>query len=337
MVRVEGLEQVTRFVERAHEALEKAATTREAKRVEDEGGALLHLARRLKLSEEAQIRLQTVIDAAQIRIAALDEKVKGSKGGRPSKTGAHVAPVSMKAEARAEAGVTGRKVRACREKADAAKADPEGFKAAQAKGKSNEHVRQHVKAKRRKARVEKIVEIAQGNAPLEAPPERFAIVYADPPWSYEHVETESRAIENQYPTMALDEICALPVSAVVTPDAVLFLWVPSPKLEEGLRVVREWGFAYRTCAVWVKDKIGMGYYFRQQHELLLVATRGNPPTPVPEMRPSSVIEAPRGEHSAKPPVVHDMIASMYPELPKVELFARGKREGWHVWGNQAQT
>lgn len=163
----------------------------------------------------------------------------------------------------------------------------------------------------------------------------FPVIYADPPWRYEHVKTESRAIENHYPTMSLDEICALPVTTIAGEDCVLFLWATSPKLAEALRVMEAWGFTYRTCAVWDKGQIGMGYYFRQQHELLLVGTRGNLPVPAPSDRATSVIRSPRGEHSAKPTLVYDLIESMYPEYRKVELFARNTREGWQSWGNQA--
>jgi N6-adenosine-specific RNA methylase IME4 len=188
---------------------------------------------------------------------------------------------------------------------------------------------------RRQERVEKLVSIATGNKPLDTVGVRYPVVYADPPWRYEHAESESRAIENQYPTMTLDEICALPLSTITTDDAILFMWATSPKLEEAMRVVRDWGFAYRTCAVWDKEKIGMGYYFRQAHELLLVATKGSPPTPPASARPSSVLRACRGEHSSKPDEMRELIERMYPELPKVEMFCRSPRNGWGVWGNQA--
>lgn len=193
----------------------------------------------------------------------------------------------------------------------------------------------------RKARIEKIAEISLGNKQLDVvadsplAPEKFPVIYADPPWRYEHSKTDNRAIENQYPTMSLDEICDLPVGDLATPDAILFMWTTSPKLDESLDVVDSWGFTYRTCAVWVKDKIGMGYYFRQQHELLLVCTRGSIPVPPVDARVSSVINAPRTEHSAKPAIVAEIIETMYPELPKVELFCRTPRPGWFVWGNQS--
>jgi len=187
---------------------------------------------------------------------------------------------------------------------------------------------------RRQERVEKIVEIAKGNRPLAAV-ERFPLLLADPPWRYEHVETESRAIENQYPTMSLDEIRALPVTDVTTEDCVLFLWATSPKLAESMSVIEAWGFTYRTCAVWVKDKIGMGYYFRQRHELLLVATKGAPPVPAPADRLDSVLDGARLEHSAKPVSAYEAIERMYPRFPKLEMFCRSPRAGWEAWGNQS--
>lgn len=192
------------------------------------------------------------------------------------------------------------------------------------------------RAQRRAARVIDIVEASHEPVALEALAPA-PVIYADPPWEYEHVKTESRAIENQYPTMALEAICALSVGSIATADAVLFLWATSPKLAEAMSVVTAWGFTYRTCLVWVKDQIGMGYYARQQHELLLVATRGELPVPEPANRPASVVYAPRGDHSVKPSAFYDLIERMYPEYAKRELFQRGApRAGWlEPWGNQS--
>ena len=133
--------------------------------------------------------------------------------------------------------------------------------------------------------------------------------------------------------MSLAEIKRLDVPAC--DDAVLFLWATSPKLEEALEVLKAWGFQYRTCMVWVKDKIGMGYYARQRHELLLIGKRGNLPVPDPEDRPDSVVMAPRAGHSEKPEVFYEVIERMYPTCERVELFARHPRDGWAAWGNQA--
>jgi N6-adenosine-specific RNA methylase IME4 len=176
---------------------------------------------------------------------------------------------------------------------------------------------------RRAERIAKIAEISNVNAPL--PQDRkYPIIYADPPWSYEHPPfSESRKIENHYPTLSLEAICSLPIAQLATENALLFIWTPPPILEQCFQVIRDWGFEYRTGFVWTKDKIGMGMYLRQQHEHLLICRRGEIPLPPPNARPSSVIQAPRREHSRKPDEAYALIEQMYPELPKIELFARG--------------
>lgn len=164
---------------------------------------------------------------------------------------------------------------------------------------------------------------------------RFPLIYADPPWQYDFSVDDADQIENHYPTMTLEEICGLPVAEAATDDAVLLLWATSPKLEEAFAVLSAWGFVYRTCAVWDKEWIGPGYYFRQRHELLLIATRGSLPVPLPQNRPDSIFAERRTKHSKKPELAYQLIERMYPELPKLELFARSAREGWRAWGNEA--
>lgn len=178
---------------------------------------------------------------------------------------------------------------------------------------------------------------ALARAPVEWPEGQYPIIYADPPWRYEHppIGASNRSIENHYPTMTIEEICALPVQEIAAENAVLFLWATAPKLAECFYVIDEWGFKYRTCMVWVKDKIGMGYHARNQHEILLIAKRGQLAPPEPSDRPSSVVHAPRNEHSAKPEQFYRLIEQMYPGLPKVELFCRTPQPGWAAWGNQA--
>jgi len=117
----------------------------------------------------------------------------------------------------------------------------------------------------------------------------------------------------------------------------LFMWSTAPHLPEALQVMQSWDFEYVTHMVWVKDKIGLGYWVRNQHELLLIGRRGDMLTPAFENRPSSVFNAARRAHSQKPDEAYEIIERAYPELPKIELFARGEaRLGWAVWGNQAQ-
>jgi len=192
---------------------------------------------------------------------------------------------------------------------------------------------QDVKREKREARDNVLSEATPA---LDTLPSRYSVLYADPPWRYDFAVSSSREIENQYPTMETQDICDLPVPSIADTDAVLFLWATSPKLLESLRVMEAWGFTYKTCMVWVKDKIGMGYYARQRHEILLIGTRGHLPTPEPSNRPDSVIMAPRDKHSAKPVRAYELLELMYPGLPKVEIFCRTPREGWASWGNQAQ-
>ena len=193
-------------------------------------------------------------------------------------------------------------------------------------------IRQQRTEQRRGERLNVIVTKAQS---LDSLSVRYPVILADPPWEYEFAESENRAIENQYPTMALPDIKVLPVSGIATDDALLFLWATPPKLEEALEVLREWGFSYRSQWIWVKDRIGMGYYARQQHEIVLIGRRGDFPVPAPGDRPSSVFHADRGLHSVKPAEVHERIERMYPDVPRIELFSRQARDGWAAWGNQA--
>lgn len=173
------------------------------------------------------------------------------------------------------------------------------------------------------------------------PAGKYAVLLADPPWRYDHAP-DNREIENQYPTLTADEIACFedadqrPVADLPAEDAVLFLWATNPKLTEAMRVIEGWGFQYVTNMVWVKDKIGMGYWARQKHELLLIAKRGDMSPPPEHLRPDSVIEAPRTRHSAKPASVYEFIESIWPNEPKVEVFSRSERAGWAAFGNQLE-
>jgi N6-adenosine-specific RNA methylase IME4 len=183
-------------------------------------------------------------------------------------------------------------------------------------------------AERREARIAKVA------APLNTVG-RFPLIYADPPWQYDFISVDAWKVENHYPTMPIDEICALPVSDITTKDAILFLWTTAPKLADAMRVVTAWGFTYKTCAIWDKEWTGMGNYFRIQHELLLIATRGEIPPPTTNNRPASIVKFKRStKHSEKPGIFYEIIEAMYPELPKIELFARVPRKGWKSWGNE---
>jgi N6-adenosine-specific RNA methylase IME4 len=166
---------------------------------------------------------------------------------------------------------------------------------------------------------------------------QYGVIYADPAWRYEPYSRETgmdRSADNHYPTMTDDEIAAFAASSSAAEDSVLFLWATAPMLTVALDVMSKWGFTYKTHIIWNKDKDGTGYWARNRHELLLIGTRGDVPAPAPGDQPSSVIEAPRGKHSEKPAKFRELIEQMFPNLSRVELFARTKPEGWDAWGNE---
>ncbi len=197
------------------------------------------------------------------------------------------------------------------------------------------------KAERRETRVRELVERTVEAAKQLGGAKQYNVILADPPWRFEPYSRDTgmdRAADNHYPTMDLPAIGALDVPAAK--DCVLFLWATIPMLPAALHVMASWGFSYKSQFVWVKDKIGTGYWVRERHELLLIGTRGTIPAPAPGEQYDSVITAPRGRHSEKPARVFEMIEEMYPALPRLEMFSRAGSSGvgpvgWDLWGNES--
>jgi N6-adenosine-specific RNA methylase IME4 len=179
---------------------------------------------------------------------------------------------------------------------------------------------------------------------------KFQVIYADPPWQYDFSKVEAWGIETHYETLPLDDIKhyrdgnGVSIQEIIAQDAVLFLWAPPPKLKEALEVMEAWGFEYKTSSVWVKDRLGLGYWWMQKAEYLLLGKRGNFPAPATKRRPVSVFEAPWRGHSRKPGLVYRMIERMccLPPAYKnsaedyyLECFARGiKRPHWAAFGKE---
>jgi N6-adenosine-specific RNA methylase IME4 len=174
---------------------------------------------------------------------------------------------------------------------------------------------------------------------------QFATILADPPWRFLNrtgkMAPEHRRL-SRYGTISADEIAALPVSQLAAPTAHLYLWVPNALVPEGLKVMEAWGFQYKTNIVWHKlrkdggsDGRGVGFYFRNVTELVLFGVRGkNARTLAPGRRQVNYVGSRKREHSRKPDEQYEIIEACSP-APYVELFARGKRKGWVVWGQQA--
>lgn len=176
---------------------------------------------------------------------------------------------------------------------------------------------------------------------------QFKTILADPPWQFQN-RTGKMAPEHKrlsrYGTMNLDDIMALPVGQLADDTSHLYLWVPNALLPEGLRVMEAWGFQYKSNLVWHKirkdggpDGRGVGFYFRNVTELVLFGVHGkNARTLPPGRRQVNFLATQKREHSRKPDEFYDIVESCSPG-PYLELFARGSREGWSTWGNQADA
>lgn len=176
---------------------------------------------------------------------------------------------------------------------------------------------------------------------------RFATLLADPPWQFQN-RTGKMAPEHKrlsrYPTMTLEDIKNLPVKDIVCETAHLYLWVPNTLLADGLQVMEQWGFTYKTNLIWYKirkdggpDRRGVGFYFRNVTEMILFGVRGkNARTLQAGRSQENIISSQKREHSRKPDEQYALIESCSPS-PYIELFARGSRKGWFVWGNQSDA
>lgn len=174
---------------------------------------------------------------------------------------------------------------------------------------------------------------------------RYRTIYADPPWQFQNrtgkVAPEHKRL-SRYHTMKLEEIMALPISDIADEKCHLYLWIPNALLPSGLSVMKEWGFEYKTNIIWEKirhdgapDGRGVGFYFRNVTEILLFGIRGGKNrTLSPARSQVNLIRAMKREHSRKPDEIVSLIESCS-SGPYIELFARGEREGWDMWGNEA--
>ena len=174
---------------------------------------------------------------------------------------------------------------------------------------------------------------------------KFATIYADPPWRFQNrtgkIAPEHKRL-NRYETMDLEEIMALPVSQIAASKSHLYLWVPNALLPDGLAVMKAWGFQYKGNIIWEKvrkdgepDGRGVGFYFRNVTEILLFGVKGdNNRTLAPARSQVNLIRSQKREHSRKPDEIIPIIERCSPG-PFIELFARGDRDGWTMWGDQA--
>ena len=309
--------------------------------------------RRQKL-EEAQAISEAVLDA-EVRIGELMAQIpKATKGNGSNQyakndtavdfSTAEEKPVT-KSEIIKQAGFTQKQA----ERFQTLAAHPEIVEQAKAKARADNDivsraavlnmVKSETAEKKKQARAEAIqAQIdkprSTGFVDIYNTDKKYRVVYADPPWSYgdkQNIDGLGGA-EKHYTTMPLKEICEIPVPT--QDNAVLFIWVTSPMLEDVFAVIKAWGFKYKTSFVWDKIAHNMGHYNSVRHELLLIATKGSC-TPDVKKLYDSVVSIERSEHSKKPSQFREMIDVLYPTGDRIELFAREASDGWDVWGNMA--
>ena len=163
----------------------------------------------------------------------------------------------------------------------------------------------------------------------------YDIICADPPWKFASNSDAKpgRNARRHYDCMTAEQLAALPVADWAAKNSLLFLWVTVPWLEKAMDIARGWEFRYVSHGVWDKGAISTGYWFRNQHEPVLLYRRGRFPWPGTAPFPTSIITAPRREHSRKPDELQDRIDAVWPDASKLELFGRRERPGWTAWGN----
>ena len=174
------------------------------------------------------------------------------------------------------------------------------------------------------------------------PQRKYSIIYSDPPWNYrDKANAGKRGASHKYPTIPTKTLCRFPVESLAADDCLLALWWVPPMPEDALAVVKAWGFhlvnmkGFTWAKKTVRDKwhFGMGHYTRSNSEDVLFAVRGRPM--ICSHGVSQLVVAPRGRHSEKPAEVADRLVTMCGDVPRLEMFARGKRDGWDVWGDEA--
>jgi N6-adenosine-specific RNA methylase IME4 len=326
-------------IDKARQFLAEAKTAQQANAVIAIAEASRVFAKRIHASQ------QTTNEAADIRlraerllgeILAKTPKNKGANGSRI--TGSKKEPVMDATPTLADDGLD--KKTSSRAQL-IAKMPAIDFEAEIAKGKQGDlnsnkvakEAREKQQMESQKVRMEKATMFSAGSPcykDLSDVPTGFACLYADPPWQYGNQATRASTDKN-YPTMSMDDLLSLPVSSHAADDAQLHLWTTNSFIAEALKLIEAWGFTYKTMLVWVKPKIGIGNYWRNAHELMLLGVRGSAPFADHSIR--SWQEHDTLEHSQKPELFRKLIERVSAG-PYLELFGRRPIDGWTVWGNE---
>lgn len=325
---------LSRF-EKATQALAEIRDAASAKQVMDMAVAAEAWARAAKMGDDAEQYARGIRYAAEIKLGEILKAAPKATGtrtvGGDAKSGGSVEVPPEQPPTLSDLGISKKLSAESQRLADL----PDDAKIALARGEIKPSVA---------LREQKRSMLSQRVAAL--PAGKFRVIYADPPWKYGDeragLEKGDTAAAAQYPTMPTAQICELApdgrhVSDLAADDAVLFMWATFPLLLDGLDVIKAWGFKYKTAFVWDKQRSNIGNYHDARAELLMIATRGSCPIEI-NTRPKQVQSIARGKHSAKPEDFRQLIDSLYPTGPRIELFRRGVApDGWKIWGNESEA
>ena len=294
----------------AHRALQFVTTIHEAKVVMDAMAAQELFAHRQQLGKELEDFAYAIKIQALAKLGALLAVMPKNVGAVSGKTGSKGKPVLDTTPTLADIGL-----------------DKKTSAVAQQLAALPAPVRDAIAARELSVAQARRAEKAQALATrVPLPIDRYRVLYADPPWSYNDKadagSVQAGSAEKHYPSLSIAELCAMPVSALCEPDAVLFLWVTSPLIFESAALIKAWGFSYRASFVWDKVKHNMGHYNSVRHEFLLVCVRGSCQPDVVELF-DSVQSIEKTTHSTKPDAFRTIIDTIYPRGKRLELFARG--------------
>ena len=330
-------------LEEASAAIARVASIAVAKDLADKSAAIKLLSAKQGWAREQQVRVAEIYVRATARLGellAVTEKRRGGRGrsgggcrGR-TKQPQHGAPPALadlginkhesgraQRVARVPTQVRERYIRAAVQAGDAPTL---AGLLKLAKQRQREEKRSALASLRGASTVQDLGDLVAAGA-------RFSTIYADPPWKYGNQATRG-STDDHYPTLAVEEIAALPLRDLAAADAHLYLWTTSAFLFRAPEVIAAWGFAHKAEILWIKPQMGMGNYVRVSHEFLLVCARGAA-THTEAKDQMSWVRADRQRHSAKPDVFREIVERLSPG-PYLELFARKEWEGWTVWGNE---
>ena len=312
------------LLSRADVALMEADTVMKLKELKDVALTARDWLERRNASKDVVLKAQGIALEAERRMGGMLKETERAKAGRPPKSVTARNQLSDTPTLK-ELGLTKRESAEAQCLAEIPAAEFERVREGeQTKAKAIRRIRKHTKRESLKTTV--------------WPDGKYRVFYADPPWSYKDSRTgtpESGSAEAQYPLMSTEQICALKdkVQPRTLKDCVLFLWVTSPLLPDGLEVIRAWGFSYKASFVWDKLVGFNGHYNDVMHELLLVAVKGSCVPEVDQLEPS-ILHVKKGKHSRKPAEFRSMIERLYPSGKRLELFSRENVPGWNAMGNE---